>query len=230
MFPTPTSRDHKDGTAKSCENVPVNGLLGRMVHMLPTPTAERWDGLQSHGKNVVSGSLNPTWVEWLQGFPLQWTEVSNDEMGRTEESTENCSKPSGNDLSDTRLQCDGELGTASPELLGSEPLRDSLPVVPCESGHSRRLPTPEKDKELQSMREGIHPEPHQEAHDLQQGMSIGDRTDERSEAVEYWDSEPPDIPRIATGVKNRVDRLRGLGNSVVPQCAEFIGRMILQTL
>ena len=41
--------------------------------MVPTPTANRRDGLQSHGVNVVSGSLNPTWVEWLMGFPLMWT-------------------------------------------------------------------------------------------------------------------------------------------------------------
>ena len=39
MFPTPTSRDHKDGDAHSCQNVPVNGLLVREVHMLPTPSS-----------------------------------------------------------------------------------------------------------------------------------------------------------------------------------------------
>ena len=32
----------------------------------------------------------------------------------------------------------------------------------------------------------------------------------------YWRIEP-DIPRVATGVKNRVDRLKCLGNAVVPQ-------------
>lgn len=31
-WPTPTTRDHKDGDAKSCQNVPVNSLLGRQVH------------------------------------------------------------------------------------------------------------------------------------------------------------------------------------------------------
>jgi hypothetical protein len=34
-WPTPTTRDHKDGSF--CPNVPVNGLLGRMVW--PTPTS-----------------------------------------------------------------------------------------------------------------------------------------------------------------------------------------------
>src|SRR5213596_2806436 len=37
LWHTPTSRDHKDGTAQSCANVPVNGLLGRAIHQYPTP-------------------------------------------------------------------------------------------------------------------------------------------------------------------------------------------------
>jgi len=75
MFPTPTARDWKDGTAQSCANVPMNGLLGRAVHMLPTPTANRRDGLQSHGVNVVEGSLNPQFVEYLMNFPTDWTKL-----------------------------------------------------------------------------------------------------------------------------------------------------------
>lgn len=77
-WPAPTSRDWKDGSAQSCANVPPNGLLGRVVHF-PTPTANRRDGLQSHGVNVVSGSLNPTRVEWLMGFPLGWTALEPSE-------------------------------------------------------------------------------------------------------------------------------------------------------
>jgi DNA (cytosine-5)-methyltransferase 1 len=42
-----------------------------------------------------------------------------------------------------------------------------------------------------------------------------------------WSVEP-DVGRVANGVSSRVDRLRGLGNAVVPQVAEWIGRQIIQ--
>jgi DNA (cytosine-5)-methyltransferase 1 len=45
----------------------------------------------------------------------------------------------------------------------------------------------------------------------------------------YWKVEP-DVGRVADGIPNRVDRLRGLGNAVVPQVAEYIGRLITTSL
>ena len=42
LWPAPTTRDYKDGTAQACRNVPVNGLLGRAVHLYPTPIASDW--------------------------------------------------------------------------------------------------------------------------------------------------------------------------------------------
>ena len=42
-----------------------------------------------------------------------------------------------------------------------------------------------------------------------------------------WLSEP-DVDRVADGVPHRMDRLRCLGNSVVPQVAELIGRVIMR--
>jgi DNA (cytosine-5)-methyltransferase 1 len=41
-----------------------------------------------------------------------------------------------------------------------------------------------------------------------------------------WPVEP-DVGRVAYGVSNRVDRIRGLGNAIVPQVAAEILRAIL---
>jgi DNA (cytosine-5)-methyltransferase 1 len=43
----------------------------------------------------------------------------------------------------------------------------------------------------------------------------------------YWTEEPADVPRVAQGVPKRVDRLKALGNAVVPQVVEWIGRRIV---
>ena len=46
---------------------------------------------------------------------------------------------------------------------------------------------------------------------------------------QWWETEP-DVGRVAHGIPARVDRLRGLGNAVVPQVAEYVGRMIMASL
>lgn len=43
----------------------------------------------------------------------------------------------------------------------------------------------------------------------------------------WWPAEP-DVGRVADGIPHRVDRLRALGNSVVPQVAEHIGRRLME--
>jgi DNA (cytosine-5)-methyltransferase 1 len=43
---------------------------------------------------------------------------------------------------------------------------------------------------------------------------------------QWWETEP-DVGRVANGIPSRVDRLRGLGNAVVPQVAEVIGRLVI---
>jgi DNA (cytosine-5)-methyltransferase 1 len=42
-----------------------------------------------------------------------------------------------------------------------------------------------------------------------------------------WPPEP-DIPRVATGVKDRVNKLKALGNALIPQIPEILGRMIME--
>ena len=51
--------------------------------------------------------------------------------------------------------------------------------------------------------------------------------DSRSRSQEQWAIEP-DVGRVAHGIPARVDRLRSLGNAVVPQVVEFLGRCIVE--
>ena len=43
----------------------------------------------------------------------------------------------------------------------------------------------------------------------------------------FWPDAQPGVCGVAAGVPNRVDRLRCLGNAVIPQIAEWIGRRIM---
>lgn len=57
MFATPCARDYRTGQRKRYEN--------------PARTCNLND--------QIGGQLNPTWVEWLMGFPLGWTDLNASE-------------------------------------------------------------------------------------------------------------------------------------------------------
>ncbi|SRR5579885_493542 len=79
LWRTPSSRDWKDtpGMAlKGPNGRNRNDQLARRVFSTPrtTPrTAMEYDGETALG----NGGLNPTWVEWLMGFPLGWTALED---------------------------------------------------------------------------------------------------------------------------------------------------------
>lgn len=54
-------------------------------------------------------------------------------------------------------------------------------------------------------------------------------TSESWQEPDPWAAEP-DVGRVAHGVPRRMDRLRCLGNGVVPQVAEFVGHLILKAV
>jgi len=62
-FPTPASRDYRHPNKK--------------------PYSERGGGKKGEQlPNAVGGALNPTWVEWLMGWPLGWTDLKPLEMDK----------------------------------------------------------------------------------------------------------------------------------------------------
>ena len=82
MWPTPrVSMANGPSRAEIAAGNP-KGRLETAV-MLPTPTSRDWKSGTGadHGSHspplssAIGGQLNPTWVEWLMGFPLGWTDL-----------------------------------------------------------------------------------------------------------------------------------------------------------
>ena len=79
---TPTTRDHKDGNAASCQNVPINCLLGRQVHLSGSPA-----------ETASSDQLNPAFSLWLQGYPTAWGRCAVRVMPSSRKSRRHLSPP-----------------------------------------------------------------------------------------------------------------------------------------
>lgn len=87
MWPTPKSSPSGPDFARMGRDGSGGDDLATAVarEMFPTPTQACATGGQTSrgGKRkdekllagIAGGQLNPTWVEWLQGFPPNWTEV-----------------------------------------------------------------------------------------------------------------------------------------------------------
>jgi hypothetical protein len=91
MLPTPTATLGSHGGQVTASKARAGGTLVEHLSlmMLLTPTARAWrsgkaspetmarnsrplNEVAAHG---IRGSLNPTWVEWLMGFPEGWTDL-----------------------------------------------------------------------------------------------------------------------------------------------------------
>jgi len=65
-WPTPTTSDATGG-----------GNRNSNAHAGVSLTDACLTGDSSTPRSVVTGTLNPVWVEWLQGFPTGWTDCED---------------------------------------------------------------------------------------------------------------------------------------------------------
>ena len=75
LWPTPRASDGERG-GRGDLLASIRGYATQRAHW-PTPTANRYSGLQSHGRNIILGTLSPKWVAWLMGFPIEWLSPSS---------------------------------------------------------------------------------------------------------------------------------------------------------
>ena len=94
LWPTPRASVPSKGSpsrgAVLSEIVEKSTMRGRAINIVwPTPSARDWKSsnasLETMEKNTrplnetvtqgSGGQLNPTWVEWLMGYPLGWTDL-----------------------------------------------------------------------------------------------------------------------------------------------------------
>ena len=62
MWPTPQASDNRDRGNMSNPSVQRRVAIGKQISL-------------SQSVHPTSGQLNPTWTEWLMGWPLEWTEL-----------------------------------------------------------------------------------------------------------------------------------------------------------
>ena len=105
-------------------------------------------------------------------------------------------------------------------------------VRPGESDSARRGTRADADARRQRGAEGADHGQHQSAgharREVQRGRSPFDQWP-RPEGSDYWLAEP-DVGRMGHGIPDRVDRLRCLGNAVVPHVAEHVAGILLDRM
>jgi len=103
MWPTPTAVDGRRGTGTYRPQDTGVPLLHAVAMSFATPTARDWRSGKASAATMsrnsrplseqIGGQLNPTWVEWLMGYPNGWTVLPALETPSSRKSRNSSAKP-----------------------------------------------------------------------------------------------------------------------------------------
>ena len=85
-LPTPNSRDWKDGQTAGNRKSPGLGVVAHWATPTVCGNYNRKGLSKTSGDGLATqagGKLNPTWVAWLMGWPLGWTNLKPLEMDKS---------------------------------------------------------------------------------------------------------------------------------------------------
>lgn len=239
LVPTPVANDHKDNPAEQLENwekrakkkkeegINLQFALRHYVQMYPTPTARDYKGARKPETLKKKGRTE------TNSLPDKVRALEEKELYPTPSAHENHS---------------GKPGNKTQKMLGNDPrvrFQDEHRMWPtARAALGMNMKTTEGMAKLRHKgyleTEVAHVHIHEEKKEpvgalnppwveWLMGFPIGHTSVNEdityNMEVDYWGEEPP-ISRVAVGVKNRKDRLRCLGNAVVPQCLAVIAECI----
>jgi len=194
-WPMPTVNDSKNSTLPPSQ-VRHDNIAGALLRSGQQP----------------GGQLNPTWVEWLMNWPINWTSLESLEREHfeywQEKSAAGVSDCGGRQVRALWFDQDPSETPYRPrsneQRAGQH--RTTMRGLPCETTQDN----PACD--LPNLRAGVSAETQQESNALR-GCAMPEREGET-------------ISRVALGVTARVDRLKAIGNGQVPAVAAAAWRML----
>ncbi len=126
------------------------------------------------------------------------------------------------------LGYDAEWEIVSAFDAGAPHLRKRLFILAtlCDADGQGQPVSPEHDRETPRMRGAAT---HADSERAQVSPSRGDSAESMPKRSGWWETEP-EVGPVADGIPGRMAQLRSLGNAVVPQVAELVGRRALRIL
>ena len=174
----------------------------KRIWIVAYPTSNGFQKRYKDDKRIIRKSKEGRMLKPSRGSSSEIVAYPNDKRVRT--------RIGGTDVYNEKESGAGDYngggGTGDVERNNPETPKNEKMEFPNTSSTRREVGLPEKG--------------HREKGDTKEPDNNSDRRRRRAE-TNYWKTEPK-LGRVANGIPNRVDRLKGIGNAIVPQVAELI--------